>query len=215
MFNIQDLILRVPNMMSTKECKLLINYHKKNEEKSGLEHCPEANTGIDTYSTFKRIILSAPSDVHTIVHQKTKAIVKKWLDHLKKFKAFHLPLLSRRLNCSHKYRLLKYEVGAKIHPHIDFDDYVYASCTFNLNDNYTGGVFKFWNGQHKVILKKGEGMIWPANCFWVHEVSPIKTGARYSTNCFIQSIDRDLSDKTNIQTYREAGTRVPTHPQYF
>ena len=159
MFNIQDLILRVPNMMSAKDCKLLINYHKKCGKKFELAHCPDANTGIDTYSSFKCITLPDHSNVHTLVHKKTKLMIEKWLDHLKKFKAFHLPLLSQKLNCSHKYRLLKYEPGAKMHPHTDFADYVYASCTFNLNDKYTGGVFKFWNGQHKVILKKGEGMI--------------------------------------------------------
>ena len=113
------------------------------------------------------------------------------------------------------YRLLKYEVGAKIHPHSDFGDYTYASCTFNLNDKYTGGVFGFWNSQHTVTLKKGEGMIWPADYFWVHEVSPIKTGVRYSTNCFIKSVDTDLSLEMNKQTYAQAGARAATHPQYF
>ena len=215
MFNIQDLILRVPNMMSAKDCKLLINYHKKYGKKPALEHCPDANTGIDTYSSFKCITLPDHSNVHTIVHKKTKVMIEKWLDHLKKFKAFHLPLLSKKLNCSHKYRLLKYEPGAKIHPHTDFADYVYASCTFNLNDKYTGGVFKFWNGQHEIILKKGEGMIWPADYFWVHEVSPIKTGVRYSTNCFIMSVDNQLSDQMNNQAYSEAAIRKSTHPQYF
>tara|TARA_R110000751_G_C13614057_1_gene463750 strand:- start:43 stop:690 length:648 start_codon:yes stop_codon:yes gene_type:complete len=215
MFKIQDILLRVPNMLSDKECKLLINYHKKHEKEHYLENCPEATSGIDTYSSFKSIHLPGQSNVHTIVHQKTKAMVKKWLDHLKKFKAFHLPLLSQSLNCSHTYRLLKYEPGAKIHPHTDFADYVHASCTFNLNDKYTGGEFKFWNGQHKVVLKKGEGMIWPADYFWVHEVAPIKTGIRYSTNCFIMSLDLDLATHVSNQVYAQADKRKTLHPQYF
>tara|TARA_Y100001951_G_C11261179_1_gene252625 strand:- start:408 stop:1058 length:651 start_codon:yes stop_codon:yes gene_type:complete len=215
MFKIQDILLRVPNTLSNQECKLLIDYHKKHEKKVDLEHCPEANTGIDTYSSFKRIVLPRDTKVHTLVHKKTRMMVKKWLDHLKKFKAFHVPLLSQRLNYSHMYRLLKYEVGAKIHPHTDFDDYTYASCTFNLNDKYTGGEFKFWNGQYNVTLKKGEGMIWPADYFWIHEVSPIKTGVRYSTNCFIQSVDLDLSQEINKQAYTQATARAATQPQYF
>ena len=215
MFNIQDLILKVPKMISDQECKLLINYHKKYEKECVLEHCPEATSGIDTDSTFKCLTLPANSKAHAIVHKKTRVMVEKWLDHLKKFKAFHLPLLSQSLNYSHMYRLLKYEVGAKIHPHSDFDDYTYASCTFNLNDKYTGGVFGFWNSQHKVTLKKGEGMIWPADFFWVHEVSPIKTGVRYSTNCFIKSVDMDLSDQMNKQTYTQAAARAATQPHYF
>jgi len=215
MFNIQDLILKVPNIMSDQECELLMNYHKEHEKESILENCAEANTGIDTQSTFKCLSLPAKSKEHELVHNKTKAMVEKWLLYLQQFKAFHLPLLSKCLNFSHMYRLLKYEVGAKIHPHSDFSDYTYASCTFNLNDNYTGGVFGFWNSQHTVTLKKGEGMIWPADFFWVHEVSPIKTGVRYSTNCFIQSVDADLSQEMNEQIYNQAAARATGHPQYF
>ena len=58
-------------------------------------------------------------------------------------------------------------------------------------------------------------MIWPADYFWVHEVSPIKTGVRYSTNCFIMSLDKDLSDDVKNQIYHDAAIRTPTHPQYF
>lgn len=202
-------------MMSDEECELLINYHKEYEKASVLEHCDEANTGVDTESTFKCLSLPPKSKEHELVHKKTKAMIENWLLHLDKFKAFHLPLFSKCLNFSHMYRLLKYEKGAKIHPHSDFCDYTYASCTFNLNDDYTGGEFGFWNGQHTVKLKKGEGMIWPADFFWVHEVNPIKTGVRYSTNSFIQSVDTDLVQEMNEQTYSKARTRSLNHPQYF
>lgn len=215
MFNIQDLILKVPKMIPDQECKLLIDYHKKHEKECGLERCPEATSGIDTESTFKCLTLPPGSEVHNIVHLKTREMVQRWLKYLKKFKAFHLPLLSTKLNYSHQYRLLKYEPGAKIHAHTDFADYTYASCTFNLNDNYSGGIFKFWNGQHTVKLEKGEGMIWPADYFWVHEVSPVKTGVRYSTNCFIRSVDMALSQDMNKQTYARATARAATQPQYF
>ena len=208
MFKIKDLILRVPNMISSQQCKLLIDHHIKNEKGYELETCPEATTGIDTTSSFKCLTLPPGSEVHNIIHLKTREMVQRWLKYLKKFKAFHLPLLSTKLNYSHKYRLLKYEPGAKIHAHTDFADYTYASCTFNLNDNYSGGLFKFWNGQHTVKLKKGEGMIWPADYFWIHEVAPIKKGVRYSANCFIKSIDYELSLKMLDQTYDMARERV-------
>jgi hypothetical protein len=37
-------------------------------------------------------------------------------------------------------------------------------------------------------LEKGEAMIWPADYFWVHEVKPIISGARYSLNTFLCSV---------------------------
>ena len=75
MFNIQDLILRVPHMISDQECELLIDYHKEHEKESILENCAEATTGIDTQSTFKCLSLPANSKEHAIVHKKTKAMV--------------------------------------------------------------------------------------------------------------------------------------------
>jgi len=195
MFKIQDLILRIPNMITPQQCKLLIDYHIKNEKGCALETCPEATTGIDTTSSFKCLTLPPGSEIHNLVHIKTREMVQRWLEYLKKFKAFHIPLLSGKLNYSHKYRLLKYEPGAKIHAHTDFADYTYASCTFNLNDNYSGGLFK-------------------------HEVAPIKKGVRYSVNCFIKSIDYELSLKMLDQTYdmaqkRAKDTEANHQSQYF
>ena len=216
MFNIQDIILRVPNMLSGGECDALIEYHKANEDQYESEYCPDANTGENTYSSFKMITLESYTEEHDIVHRAMTSMIEKWQTHLEGFDAFHVPLLSTRLNYSHKYRLLKYDVGNKIHPHTDFSDYTYASCTFNLNDDYEGGVFSFWNGQHNIELKKGDGMIWPADYFWVHEVTPITEGSRYSTNSFIRSIDSELHDETNTTIYDELRNRTidTTHKEY-
>lgn len=199
MFKIEDLILRVPHMFTEEECDFLVGYHIKNEESHILEQCPHAVTGEMTSSSFKCLTLISPSEEHALVHSRTREMVTKWLEHLSEFESFHLPMMSKRLNYAHKYRLLKYEVGAKIHPHTDFDDYTYGSCTFNLNDEYEGGVFRFWNGRVSIQLAKGEGMIWPADYFWVHEVTPVISGNRYSTNCFIRSVNADLF--SNLQDY--------------
>ena len=72
-----------------------------------------------------------------------------------------------------------------------FFDYGFS---INLNDEYTGGTFAFWGGKHKVQLEAGDAMIWPADYFWVHEVEPITSGVRYSTNCFIQNKPRHYSE---------------------
>ena len=219
MFKIEDILLRIPNAMSDDECDFLIEHHKQNEEEHILEHCPDANTGVDTYSSFKCVMLKQYSEPHNIVHSKTKQMVERWKDHLVKFNAFHLPLLfgpDTGLNYSHVYRLLKYEPGTKIHPHSDYDNFTLGSCTFNLNDEYTGGVFKFWNGQYEVELKKGEAMIWPADYFWVHEIGRIETGLRYSTNCFLRSIGTDLFNEQFEYVQRERDLRMtnPTNSEY-
>ena len=80
---------------------------------------------------------------------------------------------------------MKYETGAKIHPHTDHIPNIYGSITFNLNNDYEGGEFKFFNGNYTVSLNKGDALIFPADYFWVHEIPPVTKGVRYSLNSFL------------------------------
>lgn len=193
MFNITDLIYRVPNFLTDIECQSLIEEYERRSNEYMLEHCPEANTGIDTYSSFKVLNLNKNTSNFELVFKKTEEAINQYFDYLQTFNAFHMPLIRQAsMLYSHSYRLMKYDVGSKIHPHTDHDPFVYGSITFNLNDEYAGGTFSFFNGQYEVELKKGEMMIWPADYFWVHEVKPIETGVRYSTNGFLQSLPMQI-----------------------
>jgi predicted 2-oxoglutarate/Fe(II)-dependent dioxygenase YbiX len=194
MFNITDLIYKVPNFLSDKECELLIDEYNRREHESCLEHCEDANTGIDTYSSFNVIQLNKRTPSFELVFKKTEDAINQYCDYLQSFNSFHMPLIREAsMRYSHTFRLMKYEIGSKIHPHTDHDPFVYGSITFNLNEDYTGGNFLFFNGKHEVTLKKGDMMIWPADYFWVHEVTPIESGVRYSTNGFLQSLPIEIS----------------------
>jgi hypothetical protein len=196
--NLSELILHKKNFLTSDECGFLINEYEKRNQEYVLERCPEANTGIDTFSTFKRIDLTYGTQAFDIVHSATERMINLYHDYLDTFESFHTKY-RECLMYSHMYRLLKYDTGAKIHPHTDHDPFVYGSCTFNLNDDYTGGDFSFWNGKHKIKLGKGDALIFPADHFWVHEVLPIESGLRYSTNSFLQKIPDSL--KENVFDY--------------
>lgn len=193
-FSITDLIYRVPNFLTDDECELLITEFEERSTEATLESCPDANTGIDTTSTFDRVILKEGTKPYDLIFTKTEKAVNEYIKYLESFESFHIPCIRKSMLYSHTYRLLKYKVGAKIHPHTDHDPYTYGSITFNLNDDYTGGKFKFFNGKYEVDLKRGEMMIWPADYFWVHEVTPVETGSRYSTNSFLLSVPADFRD---------------------
>ena len=182
-----DLIYRQKNFLTSDQCDYLINEFKKREHEKELECCPEANTGINTYSSFDMVELIPNTESFSIIHDATEKMINLYHKYTDKFNSFHV---NRRdsLKYSLKYRLLRYKEGCKIHQHIDHDPYVYGSCTFNLNDDYSGGDFVFFKGKHRVKLKKGEAMIWPADFHWVHEVEKIKKGCRYSANSFLLSI---------------------------
>ena len=198
MIDLTQLIFRKKNAITKDECQFLIEEYDKLKNSFQLEQCPDANSGILTQSTFKRTCLEFGTEGWNVAFKANENLINEYMDYLDNFKMFH-KLIRESMLFSHMYRLLKYEPGTKIHPHTDHDPFVYGSATFNLNDNYTGGDFLFWNGAHRVKLEAGEGMIWPADYFWVHEVEPIETGVRYSTNSFLLSIPDKLKQDVCYQ----------------
>lgn len=203
-------ILHLKNVFTEDECRTLISEYERRSAESNRESCIHANTGINTASTFTMVEIDSSSNMYDLVFQKTEYMINEWIRYLDGFKSYHIPALKDLLKCSHKYRLMKYGEGGWIHPHIDGHFFVYASCTFQLNENFAGGDFSFWNGKHKVKMKTGDGLIFPASPFWVHEVKNIHRGVRYSVNSFIMSSGQSMLDKTqqlvdeslkNVRTY--------------
>ena len=84
-------------------------------------------------------------------------------------------------------RILKYEEGQYIKDHADVTRNIRASCTLNLNEDYEGGEFRFFNGQEKISFKTGDALIFPAEPIWIHGTEPITKGVRYSINCFLHA----------------------------
>jgi hypothetical protein len=199
---LKDLIYVIPSALSHDQCDMLINEYERRSSEAGGEQCIHAITGILTQSTFNRVELIPKTETFDIIHNKIGDSISTWIEHLDSFNMFHTNMMKSNIRYSHMYRLMKYNVGGWIHPHIDFFDFIYGSCTIALNDNYEGGEFKFFNGNHKVDLKKGDLMIFPASPFFVHEVTTITKGIRYSVNTFLQSLPESYKNMVVDQAYR-------------
>ena len=91
------------------------------------------------------------------------------------------------INKTSNIRILKYSTGEQILDHLDVDPYNRASCTLNLNEEYTGGEFSFFSGKRLETFKTGDAMIFPAEQIWVHGTKPVLSGERYAINCFLKS----------------------------
>lgn len=198
MFDISKLILHKKKFLSQNECKTLINYYELNKDKSIQEHCLEASTNIDTYSTFNVIDIPCGCKEYKIIANAIEKIINTYHKYTDTFKMFH-SYRKNSLLYSHKIRLMKYKLGNKIHPHVDHDPHVYGSCTFNLNEDYEGGQFKFFRGKKTINLKKGDGLIFPADYHWVHEVRPITKGVRYSVNCFLLDVPQSVREELQLK----------------
>lgn len=199
-FQIDKLILHKKKFLSKKECDSIIQYYEDNKEKKNREHCDHAVTGVDTTSTMDVVDIEYGTETEKLVAGKTEDMINLYHNYTEKFKMFHINR-KQTLMFSHKLRLMKYEKGAWIHPHVDHGTYIYGSCSFNLNDQYEGGEFHYFNGKKKIKLGRGDALIWPADYFWVHQVTPITEGVRYSTNSFLQAVPNSIRE--NIGNFAE------------
>ena len=209
-----DLLLHIPNYLSKRDCETLIKYYQKNETTHGSFY--EASTtpdGEHKQSSFKCIELRDNSIELQLLKYSVHDIIKKYNEYLKTFTSFHTKALKiGSHNYVHKYRILKYSKGASIHPHSDHMPYGYGSCTINLNEDYEGGAFSFFNGKHEINLKRGDAIIFPAEHFWFHEVKPIITGERFSFNSFLNKIPENII--INLNQISDNFVCLPQHPHY-
>jgi len=185
MFDITKLALKLPNFLTHEECDGLINEFTQRENESYLEQSANYETGEVEVSNFKVVSLNPYTNNFNLIKEKTRIAVNSYLDYLDQPKYFFTHLLKQNLKFSHSYRIMEYKKGSEIHPHSDHDPGIYGSISFNLNENYKGGEFKFFNGNYTVPLSKGDALIFPADYFWVHEVTPVIEGVRYSINSFL------------------------------
>jgi hypothetical protein len=192
-FKIIDLIYQKNNLLKKEQCDHFINifekYHSLSVKEGSLKYF---DTGLkfeeDNYKCLhlnhnihipeiKETLLDIWKLILPFVHEYinylkkniTSAIDIKWIDH-----ASHI-------------RILKYSEGNLIKDHLDVSPHIRASCTINLNEDYTGGEFSFFSGKYLKTFKTGDAMIFPAEPIWVHGTKPIIKGDRYSISCFLHS----------------------------
>ena len=196
MFDITKLALKIPNFLTHEECDRLINEFKQRQEESTLESSKNYKSNKFENSSCKVLSLKPYTHNFNFIKEKTKVAISSYIDYLNQPKYFFTDSLRNALNYSHSYRIMEYKKGTSIHPHSDHDPYTYGSVTFNLNNNYEGGEFKFFNGKYKVPLGKGDVLIFPST-FWIHEVSLVTKGTRYSVNSFIRKIPEPIYNGGN------------------
>lgn len=82
----------------------------------------------------------------------------------------------------HPFELLRYEVGGFYRTHTDsFSKRPRTlSCSFALNDDFQGGDWSFFGGQHRLRLPRGAAVMFPSNFMFPHEILEVTAGTRYA-----------------------------------
>jgi hypothetical protein len=190
---ILDLKYRINGLVPKNICQKIIDIFEKYPDLFLQESSYKYQTKKHEQDNFKCLNLSGienpNQDLLYALNQARKYIsimIANYVLHIKTKKIS--PTFSDMLiKSSSNIRILKYDVGQSITDHTDVDWRVRASCTLNLNEDYEGGEFRFFNGQIKESFKTGDAMLFPAEPIWIHGTEPITKGTRYAINCFLKS----------------------------
>ena len=80
------------------------------------------------------------------------------------------------------YQLIRYKEGEFFREHTDSygGEHRTLSCSIQLNEDYDGGEFAFFDREIMIRSKKGSAIVFPSNFMYLHEVMPVIRGTRYT-----------------------------------
>ena len=194
MFNhkITDLKFHIDKLVPEDVCKYFIDFYENNSKHATPEISYKHESKQQEKDNFKCLNLTKASEVDKNFI-KPLNLAKKYITLMITNYAFYMqremcPTFDMNfMSNSFNVRILKYEKGQYIKDHSDVGGSIRASCTLNLNQDYEGGEFRFFNGQEKISFKTGDAMLFPAEPIWIHGTEPVTKGVRYSINCFLHS----------------------------
>ena len=190
---ISHLKYRINGLVPKNVCQKIINIFEKYPEFHFTEESYKYKVKKQETDNFKCLNLSKINNPNKdILYAFNEAriyiatMIANYVLHIKS-KKISPTFNDKLINHSSNIRILKYDVGQSIKDHSDVGGTIRASCTLNLNEDYEGGEFRFFDGQIKETFKTGDAMIFPAEPIWIHGTEPVTKGARYSINCFLHS----------------------------
>jgi len=188
---ILDLRYRIDKLVPEVTCKNIIEIFEKYPKYHDVERSYKFKSNkyeIDNFTGINLSMIENPNQDILYAFNQAKIYINIMITNYVLYVRNKIsPTFSDRLISSTKnIRILKYEKGQLIKDHVDVDDRVRASCTLNLNEDYEGGEFRFFNGQVRESFKTGDAMLFPAEPIWIHGTEPITKGTRYCINCFLE-----------------------------
>ncbi len=207
MINLKDFILTVDDLLTDEECDFITGEFGKNGVYK--ESCFESNSSEVRESTVDITSLVPNTEAFDLVHNATNHLIYEYSQYLEKLDFVWVEGMMSGMTHSHNYRLMKYSESQSIHDHVDKSPVTFGSATLSLNDEYEGGQFRFFKGKHKIRTKKRQGMIFPAENYFVHGVEPITRGIRWSVNSFLgtkQCVIENNIDKYGTDSLFHAAT---------
>jgi hypothetical protein len=111
-------------------------------------------------------------DIDYIIFESIKKVIDNYHNLVPTFK----------VDADTGYQLLRYNEGQFYTQHTDSfaDQQRSLSCSIQLNEDYEGGEFAFFDREMMIRSKTGSAIVFPSNFMYPHEIMPVIKGTRYS-----------------------------------
>lgn len=177
---LENFIQLFDDVLSIENCNLLLNEYQKSSEWT------DTTTGTGTLNVHTRKCMEIPISMNNIIEQNFD--VRKNLDNIvfesvrKVIHSYNNIIPTFNISIDTGYQLLRYREGEFYIQHTDSfkEQQRSLSCCLQLNDDYEGGEFCFFDREIMIRSKPGSAIVFPSNFMYPHEIMPVIAGTRYS-----------------------------------
>jgi hypothetical protein len=178
---LEDFIQVFDDILLEKHCNAIIKEYELSDEWQSL--------GTGTYNiknTQARTCTGIPISHEVIIDKNYE--IRKRIDEIlfvstqKVIEKYKEIFSSFKMEIDTGYEMLRYEKGQYYIQHTDSfkEQQRSLSCSIQLNDDYIGGEFAFFDREILIRTKPGSVIVFPSNFMYPHEIMPVIEGTRYS-----------------------------------
>ncbi len=179
---LEDYIHIFDDVISESDCKLILDEYVNSDDWSGTYVGAEAVLdksirNCDQIALSNHCVIDKNYDIRTKIDQ---ILFDSHAKGIEKYREYH-PLFVNDIDTG--YQLLRYKEGQFYVQHTDSfkEQQRSLSCSIQLNDDYDGGEFAFFDREIMIRGKTGSIIMFPSNFMYPHEIMPVLRGTRYAT----------------------------------
>lgn len=180
-YTLDEYVVFLEKFIPDDLCDRIINEYKNDEDWSSAQTGSGLSEDIRNCSVIN-MSERATISVNPEVRNKIDEEIYEWVAKVLQEYELRFPHLLLEIKEDSGYELLRYSEGQFYTEHTDHfkEQPRTLSVSINLNDDYEGGEFAFFNREIIARNPKGSVIVFPSNFMYPHEVMPVTKGTRYS-----------------------------------
>jgi predicted 2-oxoglutarate/Fe(II)-dependent dioxygenase YbiX len=177
---LEDFIQVFDDVLSPENCNLILNEYQNSSEwedtRTGDGQVSKNARNCTEISISSQHILEQNFDVRKnlddVVFESVRNVITNYNNLIPTF----------GIDIDTGYQLLRYKEGEFYIQHTDSfkEQQRSLSCSIQLNEDYEGGEFAFFDREMMIRTKPGSAIVFPSNFMYPHEIMPVIKGTRYS-----------------------------------